>query len=642
MHAHVKGGADLAWDCPSHKLQARKDGADLILGAATKDAASDRDVILVLNSDVPEALATTRFSAMMHDGAQYLMLRHRPDLKISNLQSKIKNPLWLFLFESSGDRDPLLGRAQIEIIRNLLTHADAGDKFLVATAGTRVQFHADAPQTASAANIDAAARFLEQSHLIGALDLASALEHVKKRLPAQGETYLVHVGSGIPAMGERRDAELVKIIAATGKPVRYVGVGVGRRWNRGFMKAAAEKTGGHFTQINPDEPIAWRTFDLFATLATPRLMNIEVQADGGPAFLVFNQSIAQGEEICAVTRISKEMPKSLRIRGLMDGKPVEYKVAVKDVVPRADYLPRTWAKLEIERLLAEDAIKHKDAIVALSKAMYVVTPFTSLLVLEHEDLYTQYKVDRGRKDHWAMYPCPRKIEVVHEPDPAKPADVKNAPTSSSAKPAKNQVIATIIVRLPYQSVARRAVAFSPDGRGLANGSMGLTAKLWDVATRERPVVDFLGGVNPDYVSESEAAVAAGLKWSAVHQAPYLWSLGGFRGDKTNPWHHFNGMLFSAYKPNALFAESLKENSFGDPITDDDLLLFRQGNPVHLYGQIDYDIDERRPPAIGHFVILGNDDNVIRRQMLRVPERLNIFETNQGWGVWPTATVIDDS
>ena len=84
---------------------------------------------------------------------------------------------------------------------------------------------------------------------------------------------------------------------------------------------------------------------------------------------------------------------------------------------RADYLPRTWAKLEIDRLLAENAVKHKDQIIALSKAMYVMTPFTSLLVLENEDLYTQYKVDRGRKDHWAMYPCPKKIPVVVEPDP---------------------------------------------------------------------------------------------------------------------------------------------------------------------------------------------------------------------------------
>ena len=49
--------------------------------------------------------------------------------------------------------------------------------------------------------------------------------------------------------------------------------------------------------------------------------------------------------------------------------------------------------------------------------MYVMTPYTSLLVLENEAMYAQYKVDRGRKDHWAMYPCPPKIPVVYEPLP---------------------------------------------------------------------------------------------------------------------------------------------------------------------------------------------------------------------------------
>ena len=88
------------------------------------------------------------------------------------------------------------------------------------------------------------------------------------------------------------------------------------------------------------------------------------------------------------------------------------------MAPRAGYLPREWAKLEIDRLLGADAVKHKQEIVALSKAMYVMTPYTSLLVLEHEDLYKQYKVDRGRKDHWALYPAPAKVPAVHEPGAA--------------------------------------------------------------------------------------------------------------------------------------------------------------------------------------------------------------------------------
>src|SRR5262249_122274 len=206
-----------------------------------------------------------------------------------------------------------------------------------------------------------------------------------------------------------------------------------------------EKTGGHFTQINPDEPIAWRAFDLFATLNTPRLMNVRVAAADGaePRFLTMGESIAQGEEVWAVTRapapFGQKLPKAMQVTGTLAGKPFKQVLNRANETPRADYLPRTWAKLEIDRLLAEDPIKHKKTIVDLSKAMYVMTPFTSLLVLENEDLYTQYKVDRGRKDHWAMTDRPAKIPVVFQPD-------GNGPDAKAGKLRAKQVVQTVLVR----------------------------------------------------------------------------------------------------------------------------------------------------------------------------------------------------
>jgi predicted Zn-dependent protease len=117
---------------------------------------------------------------------------------------------------------------------------------------------------------------------------------------------------------------------------------------------------------------------------------------------------------------------------------------VKGVAEHAEYLPRTWAQLEIDRLLAEDAVKHKEKIIGLSKAMYVMSPFTSLLVLENEDMYVQYKVDRGRQDHWALYPCPATILVVYEPLPGMPADVRSA--AKDQKPTAGQVRDTVLMR----------------------------------------------------------------------------------------------------------------------------------------------------------------------------------------------------
>src|SRR5262249_38210941 len=155
--------------------------------------------------------------------------------------------------------------------------------------------------------------------------------------------------------------------------------------------------GGYFTQINPDEVVAWRAFDLLATLNTPRLLNLRVESsDKKLTFLTDALALAQGEELCIGTRAEGKgpWPASVIVAGTLDGKADRRELAVAKVAANAGYLPRTWGRLEIDRLVAEGAEQNKERIVALSKALYVMSPFTSLLVLENDAMYQRFKVDR--------------------------------------------------------------------------------------------------------------------------------------------------------------------------------------------------------------------------------------------------------
>ena len=80
---------------------------------------------------------SARFSSAEQEGAKYLMLRYRPALPGQAAARQPRN--WVFLFESSGDRDPLLARAQIDVIHGLLAQAEPDDTFVVLAANTRVQ-----------------------------------------------------------------------------------------------------------------------------------------------------------------------------------------------------------------------------------------------------------------------------------------------------------------------------------------------------------------------------------------------------------------------------------------------------------------------------------------------------------------------
>src|SRR5262249_52443222 len=64
-------------------------------------------------------------------------------------------------------------------------------------------------------------------------------------------------------------------------------------------------------------------------------------------------------------------------------------------------------------------------------------------------------VDRGRKDHWAMYPAPAKIPVVYEPDPSQPDP---RALKAGKKPTARQVLATITERSLLQFMDTREEA----------------------------------------------------------------------------------------------------------------------------------------------------------------------------------------
>jgi len=449
FHARMKNAAKTAWQWSTHSLQASTDDDDLILNASAKNVNIDRDIVLDLfeNGPLEKPGESVRFSSAEQDGKRYLMLRYRP---VVDCQEQPKRRDWVFLYETTGDRSPLLARAQIEVIRGLLANAGLDDTFAVVAASTGVRTFAQELKPVTPGNIQAAVSFLESLKLIGALNLGNAFDAVQPMLHAARNPWLVHVGSGIAVLGQRNENTLQKKIPSS---VPYLGIGVGKRWAPGFMKLAAERSGGYATQINPNECIAWRTFDLVNTLNVPRLLNLKVAGNAeSDNFLTASRMLTQGEELCAVLRLAagqRRFPVTVTITGTLNAKPFHRVLPVGDIAAHADYLPRTWAKLEIDRLLEQDATKNKEQIIALSKAMYVMTPFTSLIVLENEEMYKQFKVDRGRKDHWALYPCPQQISVTSEPL-ASAAPGLTAFDSPTRRPSRDEVLGSILVRMPPQ------------------------------------------------------------------------------------------------------------------------------------------------------------------------------------------------
>lgn len=478
-HLVAKNAAGSKWHSPSHLLNGRDDQGDLILDGREEFAALDRDLVVELGDAAPTtpSVAGTKWSVYEQEGFQYVMLRQRPDLKVTSVRTPRQ---WVFLMENSADRHEVLAETQRLIAKTLLENVEHSDTFSIIRTGTRPDLFRPQPSDCSLDNIAAALRFLNEVAPIGALDLQQGLQAVSQQVSRDRDNWLVHLGTGIPVLGERDETTLRRLLPTK---TRYVGVAVGKRWSRSFMETAASLTGGHVTQINPDEAVAWRAFDLLSTLNAPRLTEIAIQsseAGGDPAassgqFLLLSTSLAHGQELAAVARFAtgKPLPRELTMTGKLDGRPYSLTIplpctadatSVLDsraatVTSRSGHLPRTWARCEIDRLVALGAAEHKTRIVELSKAMYVMSPFTSLLVLETEAMYAQFNVDRGRKDHWALYVTPAQIPVVAESaqiqaTPLAAAQERLKAAQSRVKTAQSNLDRSLAEKRPAADVQR--------------------------------------------------------------------------------------------------------------------------------------------------------------------------------------------
>ena len=260
FHARVKDGAGLAWSQRRRTtLKAGKAGRRPAARRARSKgvkARPRRGPDAGRHGDGAAADEVPRFSSAEHDGASYLMLRYRPDAA----------------GETAGDRRAARLGVPVRVVRRPRSAAgpDADRDRPRAAGQRRARRHLRRPdrrharagrsrsrKPATAENVQAALAFLENSAPDRRPRPGPGADRRRRRSsrPARSRTWSTSAAASPPWA----NAAPTCWPSAFPTGTRYVGVGVGKRWSRGFMKPAAERTGGYFTQINPDEPIAWRT-----------------------------------------------------------------------------------------------------------------------------------------------------------------------------------------------------------------------------------------------------------------------------------------------------------------------------------------------------------------------------------------------
>ncbi len=432
----------------SHHLElSTLDGARVGTWSAD-DVELGRDLELELrpraNAAARRASATRRELAPKDkagEGALW-MVRARPELPQRSSERAPRR--WVVLHDTSASRGASELRAQQRLLLRLLGELDEQDEFTILAFDRSRRLMGEGFTRVDQASAEDVRRFLERESAarVGDTDLSAAIEQALMMLEgasrpdgAAMEPHVLYLGDGMltpaGAGAEARREELAALREQLAGKASFVAVSVGDPVDAPGLQSLADASGGLYVALPTGADLAWSALELVATLNTSRALELTASllgADGQPLagaeLLRSRASLSDGEELVVLARAPKDAePRAVELSGTVDGAPwsTRLELARSESGGDAGYLPRLWAQARIDALLdparedmsklagdeeGDAAERARREVTELGLAHFLVTPYTSLLVLEREQQYRRFDVHRPPADAWARYDAP--------------------------------------------------------------------------------------------------------------------------------------------------------------------------------------------------------------------------------------------
>ncbi len=309
----------------------------------------------------------------------------------------------LILADTSASMDPSQRAAQAEFIAALLTALRPTDTFNLAACDVDCDWVFDKSVTPEANRIAAARDFLGARDSLGWSDLDKAFASAQGRCGPR--TSVVYVGDGIVTTGQADPVAFAQRLKRLheGKQGTFYAVSAGSLYESGVLKAIASLGGGSVRQISGEHGPRAAALELLGETARPPLRDLKVQFKGIRTARVYPQELPNLPEGSQQILLGRYLPEGadqsgeVIVTGTRAGQPVRYSspVSLKDAEQGNSFIPRLWARLHLDMLLAQGAGPAiQDEIVALSEEYHIMTPYTSLLVLESDADRERFKVQR--------------------------------------------------------------------------------------------------------------------------------------------------------------------------------------------------------------------------------------------------------
>lgn len=376
-------------------------------------------VLEARQAEAPPPMRVSRFSAG-GDTADYVMVRFRPDVDWEAVGPQTAD--LVVLVDTSAGIDQATRQLQAATVEAVLRSLSGADRFAVVAVDVdaTVLHPAAGLAPASEESTSAALERLSEHGHGGATDLSAAFPVALGLLHDAVQPAIVYVGDGNATTGELGGERLREDLrtALSASRTRFFALGVGPDTNQALLGELARAGGGRAWAVDAQDQATERALWLAADVKTPTLTDLAVDLGAGvdALFDTSGGKVSAGEEVVLVGRTHHPLPDKIVVTGSLGGSAVAFTETPVDDDPLiASFAPKLWAQASIQRRLGSaDRPDELWGQVAREGIAYgLLTPYSSVLVLEDEAAYQRMGVPRG----------PRPLSGVHLVDlsPSTPA-----------------------------------------------------------------------------------------------------------------------------------------------------------------------------------------------------------------------------
>jgi autotransporter-associated beta strand protein len=397
--------------CPTHPARTQRAENSARVEFAAQDYTPERDFEVVCKLGGRQSDVVVIPHRRGDDG--YLLVELMPPGIEGNWRREVLpdgEPLtFVLLCDTSGSMDSEKRKQQAEFVAALLAALGEKDRFLLAATDTSTAWLDTESREATADRVAAARKFLNDRISLGWTDLDQAAKSVLAKAPTGAQ--VIYIGDGLVTAGDRKPASFVnrfaKLLAdrrEAGKPVPAIhSVSVGNTYEATVLRGIAGASGGSSRAIAGERSPQAVAAELLEELSQPGWRDLAVEFRGVKVAAVYPEklpNVAAGTQQLLVARYlpeGKEQSGEIVVTGKRGDEAVRYAARIR--FPDADagnsFIPRLWARSHLDHLLAQgNSPAIQDDVIRLSEEFHIITPLTSLLVLETDADRERFGVKR--------------------------------------------------------------------------------------------------------------------------------------------------------------------------------------------------------------------------------------------------------